>query len=66
MYRPPEFGQNPPTFTTNYADDKRTNIQTNKDRITDNKGHLFRRPNRQASLLVGAAMPPTGSKELKI
>ena len=30
MYLPPEFGQNRPTFTTNYADDKRPNIQTNK------------------------------------
>ena len=27
MYLPPEFGQNRPTFTTNYADDKRTNRQ---------------------------------------
>ena len=30
MYLPPEFGQNPPTFTTNYADDKRTNKHPNK------------------------------------
>ena len=37
MYLPPEFGQNPPTFTTNYADDKHPNKQTEllTIRVTD-------------------------------
>ena len=37
MYQPPEFGQNRPTFTPNYADDKRTNIQTNIQTNRQNK-----------------------------